>query len=362
MNKLTRSGTQWLTLLLLSCSIFRQSLASDYQIGTFYFPGWTANIKGLLFPVPWEPIKRYPEKMPMLGWYSDSDPKILRQQTRWMKEYGIRFVAFDWYWDGKNTYLEHALNAFRASKKPGDMKFSLLWANHYKFPGGMAEYRLMVGYWVARYFVDPDFLQIDGKPAVFIFGTDNFADAAKTIGVSPAELVNTANAIAEEAGFKGIYFIGGTPALEHWVKGVAPKSGFSALSAYNYRIGYSGTAESALSVGEGYPQLEAAYRQNWEWILSRGTLPYIIPMTSGWDKRPWGGSRNPKHDESIATPAQFESHLREARRLMDAYPEKTKRMGVICCWNEFGEGSYIEPTQKDGFSYLEKVKKVFGAP
>ena len=35
---------------------------------------------------------------------------------------------------------------------------------------------------------------------------------------------------------------------------------------------------------------------------------------------------------------------------------------VICCWNEFGEGSYIEPTKKDGFSYLEKVKKVFGSP
>jgi hypothetical protein len=35
-------------------------------------------------------------------------------------------------------------------------------------------------------------------------------------------------------------------------------------------------------------------------------------------------------------------------------------LGVICCWNEFGEGSYIEPTQKNGFSYLEKIKKVFG--
>lgn len=338
------------------------AVAANYLIGTYYFPGWTDKAKGLEFPIPWVPIKKFPDKMPALGWYSDSDPEILRQQTKWMRQFGIGFVAFDWYWDGKNTYLEHALNAFRTTKTEGEMKFSLLWANHYKFPGGIAEYRLMVRYWIARYFLDPDFLRIDGKPVVFVFGVDTFAEAAKTIGVSPAELVTTANVITTEAGLPGIYFIAGTPALEHWVKRVAPQAGFSALSAYNYHVGYSGTPESVSPTGEGYLRLDAVYRQNWEWILSKGTLPYVVPMTSGWDKRPWGGSRNTNHDESISTPAQFETHLREAKRLMDAFPEKTKRMGVICCWNEFGEGSYIEPTKKYGFSYLEKVKKVFGAP
>lgn len=350
----------WLAVLLTS--YFSAAFGNDYLIGTYYFPGWTTGAKGLEFPVPWQPIQKYPEKEPALGWYSDNDPAVLRQQITWMKESGIGFVAFDWYWDGKNTYLEQALNAFRASKTPGDMKFTLLWANHYKFPGGMPEYRLMVHYWIARYFSDPDFLKVDGKPAVFIFGIDAFAEAAKTIGVSPTELVNVANAMAQQSGLPGIYFIGGTPALEHWANGVAPASGLSALSAYNYHRGYSGTAVSENTTGEGYLRLDNAYRQNWQWLLSKGKLPYVIPMTSGWDMRPWGGSKIPKNDESIASPTQFEAHLREAKRLMDAYPDKTMRMGVICCWNEFGEGSYIEPTQKDGFSYLEKIKKVFGTP
>jgi hypothetical protein len=351
-----------LFVIILSSVVALPAARAEYLIGTYYFPGWTNNAKGLEHPIPWDPIKEYPEKMPALGWYSDSDPEVLRQQIKWMREFGIGFVAFDWYWDGKNTYLEQALNAFRASKKPGDMKFTLLWANHYKFPGGLPEYRLMVRYWVARYFSDPDFLRIDGTPAVFIFGVDAFAEAAKTLGVSPAELVVMANNIAAEAGFTGIYFIGGTPALEHWVTGVAPSGQLSALSAYNYHLGYSGSAESVSLMPEGYQQLDAAYRQNWEWILARGTLPYVIPMTSGWDKRPWGGSKNPKHDESISTPAQFEAHLREARRLMDVFPQKTKRMGIICCWNEFGEGSYIEPTKKNGLEHLRVIKKVFGQP
>lgn len=336
--------------------------ARDYLIGTYYFPGWTNGAKGLEFPTPWAPIQKFPEKEPALGWYSDSDPAVLKRQVAWMKEAGLGFVAFDWYWDGKNTYLEHALNAFRASKTPGDMKFSILWANHYKFPGGMPEYRLMVRYWIARYFSDPDFLTVDGKPAVFVFGMDAFSDAAKTIGVSTAELVATANTMAQQAGYQGIYFIGGTPALEHWANGVAPSSGFSALSAYNYHRGFSGTPASETNQGEKYGRLASAYRQNWQWLVSKGTLPYVVPMTSGWDHRPWGASKDPKNDESIASAAEFEMHLREAKRLMDANPGKTQRMGVICCWNEFGEGSYIEPTKKDGFSYLEKVKKVFGTP
>ncbi len=356
--------TIWIKLLLCAQFINLASSASagDYLIGTYYFPGWTTGAKGLEFSTPWLPIQKFPEKEPAMGWYSDSDSAVLKQQITWMKEAGLGFVAFDWYWDGKNTYLEHALNAFRASKTPGEMKFSILWANHYKFPGGLPEYRLMIRYWIARYFRDPDFLIVDGKPAVFIFGVDAFNDAAKTIGVSTTELINTANALAQQAGYPGIYFIGGTPALEHWANGVAAQSGFSALSAYNYHKGYSGTAASETTQGNEYNRLVNAYRQNWQWFVSKGTLPYVIPMTSGWDKRPWGGSKDPKHDNSISTPDQFESHLLEARRLMDAAPDKTRRMGVICCWNEFGEGSYIEPTKKDGFSYLKKVKNVFGSP
>lgn len=351
-----------LLLVIQLCGLAGATWAGDYLIGTYYFPGWTTGAKGLEFPVPWSPIQKFPEKEPALGWYSDSDPAVLRQQTQWMREHGIGFIAFDWYWDGKNTYLEQALNTFRSTKTVGEMKFTLLWANHYKFPGGLPEFRLMLRFWIARYFSDPDFLKVEGKPAIFIFGLDDFANAAKTMGVSPSELIELANSMAQQAGYPGIYFIGGTPALAHWANNVAPQIKLSALSAYNYHVGYSGTPESASSISEGYLQLDAAYRQNWNWLITKGAMPYVVPMTSGWDKRPWGGSRNPKHDESIATPTQFEAHLREAKRLMDTNPDKTKRMGVICCWNEFGEGSYIEPTKKDGFSYLEKVKKVFGAP
>ncbi|WP_298391072.1 glycoside hydrolase family 99-like domain-containing protein, partial [Hydrotalea sp.] len=62
----------------------------------------------------------------------------------------------------------------------------------------------------------------------------------------------------------------------------------------------------------------------------------------------------------VSTPDEFEAHLKRAKIFMTRNPEKTKKIGIICAWNEFGEGSYIEPTKKFGFQYLERVKKIFG--
>ena len=349
-----------IAFVLVACMGTNPVRAADYLIGTYYFPGWTDGAKGLEFPAPWQPIKRFPERKPLLGWYSDSSVAVLKQQAAWMNAYGIDFVVFDWYWNGSSAYLDHAVAAFKQIKRPRDVLYSLLWANHYRFPGGMPQYRAMVANWIQEHFSDPGYLRIDGRPVVFIFGIDGVADAAKTIGVSPAELIRIANAMSAQAGFPAIYFVGGTPALSYWVNDVAPQAGFSALSAYNYHNGFSGTAESATPPAEGYPQFDEAYRTNWKWIARNSLLPYILPMTSGWDKRPWGGSKNPKRDHSISTPEEFEIHLRAARSMMDAMPDKVPRVGVVCCWNEFGEGSYIEPTERDGFAYLERIRRVFG--
>jgi hypothetical protein len=334
--------------------------SNGYLLGVYYFPGWTNNEKGLEHPIPWKPIQDYPEKEPILGWYSDNDPNALHQQVEMMRDNGIGYVAFDWYWDGNNPFLSQAVDAFKVSKKPGEIKYTLLWANHFKFPGGVPEYKKMINYWVEHYFSDPDFLRVDGKPVIFIFGTDRFDETAKALGVTPADLVNMANEITHNAGLPSIYFIGGSHALDYWVNGVAKTAGFDANSIYNYRIGYSGSAESATVNTGGWDALTTVYRQNWDWMIKHSVLNYIVPMSVGWDRRPWGGSKPAQLDNSIPSPQEFEAHLLEAKKLMDANPVKTKKMGIICCWNEFGEGSYLEPTKKFGFSYIEKVKKVFG--
>lgn len=333
--------------------------APIYRIGVYYFPGWTDGAKGLNFPYPWAPIKKYPERKPVLGWYRDADSSVVLQQLKWMASHGISYVVFDSYWNKDEPFLDQALVAYKKVKSGVGVSYSILWANHFHFEGGWGGFNKMINYWVEQHFVDPDYLKVDGKPVLFVFSLDEFSRMASDLNVSVENLVNRINQAARKNGLPGVYLVASTPGLAHWVKAFAPKAGFSAYSAYNYHIGYRGESSFATPKAHSFDSLREAYRVNWKWILENGDLKYIVPMTSGWDDRPWRGEHT-KSEQSPSTLKQFDAHLREARALMDAYPMKTMRMGVICCWNEFGEGSYVEPTVQEGFQRLQVINSVFG--
>jgi hypothetical protein len=352
---------RYIAIFLLSALVCATAFAAQgYQIGVFYFPGWKDNQVGAPSAKPWEPIKKFPEREPLLGWYDEGSDLVMNKHIEWMQSNAINFVVFDWYYiEERKVVLEHALAAFMRSPIKANTKFSLLWANHSNMPKNLGDWQAMVRYWVKYYFPRSDYLRINDRPAIFIFSADTLQKQAATFGSDTATLLEVAQVIAKDNGFIGINFIAGTGGYLSMIQGTAKKSGYTMFSAYNYHQGPL-TVDNTPS--RSYEELDQGYRSHWQRFMEKGDLPLIVPMTSGWDKRPWGGSKDPLHDNSFSTPAQFEAHLREAKRLMDTNPDKTKRMGVVCCWNEFGEGSYIEPTKKDGFSYLEKVKKVFGTP
>lgn len=343
---------------LLIASLWASTLiagsATAADVGVFYYPGWNRpNIDG------WEKIKPYPEREPLLGWYKEGSDEITKTQINWMEKYGINFVAYDWYWD-KGTGVKnrtYAIDSFIRSSQNSSIEFSLLWANHTDTPESYEQYDEIVSYWIDNYFKRSNYKTIDGKPVVFIFSAEMFAKDAKKFGSTPKELLNRARLAAQQAGFKGIYFVGSAGADSASITQVLPDQTYDALSAYNYQHSASPMlAERKLSTS--YQELSDGYAQNWKFILENSKLPYILPLTSGWDKTPWGGSSDPLHDKSSSTPEQFSDHLKQAKLLLSKNPDKTLNTVVICCWNEFGEGSYIEPTKKFGFKYLEQIKNI----
>jgi hypothetical protein len=191
---------------------------------------------------------------------------------------------------------------------------------------------------------------------VFIFSPDNLAKGAKLSQTTVRTYLNEARALAKQRGLPGIYFVACTQAIASQVQ-AAQEAGYDALSAYNYHRGYSGTYQPG-GLAESYAQLMSGYQESWQWIISHSRLPYFVPLTAGWDRRPWG-SQTP-HDRCDSTPASFAAMLRLGKETVDRYPEKTQKILEIYAWNEFGEGGYIEPTKKWGFQYLEQIKQVFG--
>lgn len=353
-----------IVLLHLSTSATGQESVREaplLKIGTYYFPGWKAGQVGAPSPDPWSRIMKYPEREPLLGWYAEDDPGVIEQQLKWMRDYGLNFVVFSWYWsrEGKPV-LAHALNAFLSAQNRHGMDFAIMWANHTDYNFSREKFSAMFDFWANRYFFRNDYLKIDGKPIVFLFSAQVFNRNARAIGLSTADLTQMIDKAARAAGLPGALVIGGVGGNAGRNFDYTEASGYAGFSAYNFHGPATLRFEGGRYMSHSYAELDMAYRDHWDWMLKHATGLYVLPMSSGWDKRPWGGSSDPKHDNSMSTPQEFAAHLRAARQTIETHRSRTRGLGVICCWNEFGEGSFIEPTKQGGFSYLEQVRTVFG--
>jgi len=57
------------------------------------------------------------------------------------------------------------------------------------------------------------------------------------------------------------------------------------------------------------------------------------------------------------TPESFAAYLQKTKDYADNHPDQTKLI-IINAWNEWVEGSYLEPDMLRGYAYLEAVKSV----
>lgn len=327
----------------------------NYRLAVYYYPGWKDNAPGIFTNKPWDLIKKYPDREPLLGWYKEGDVEVMNQQLSWMKKYGINYVVFDWYWDGANTlpYLSHALDAYLSSANRNEVGFAIHWSNHRPFPYKHYQFDRMIQYLVVKILNQPGYWYDDDKPVVFIFSPDLLQDSASKIGTNTRQLLDRANNIAIKYGLKGIKFIANSST--GWGRYGPIDRGYSAMTGYVYRRAFSGVVEP---YPENYKEMIHAYDIMWSWIINNMTIEYWPPVVFGWDKRPWGAVD--KYDACCAnTLPEFEDHLYRVKELVDSNPSRTRSTVLICCWNEYGEGNYIEPTKKGGFSYLESISKVF---
>jgi hypothetical protein len=366
-----------------------------YTVGVYYFPGWLSD-KGPQDPLRWlsnwvdikglpdsrSPHINWPEREPLLGYYPEEEQWVADWHIKWMAEHGISFIVYDWYWNTSNHTSpgEHALLNFLKSPFRKNLRFTLLWDMPPQ-PLTVQDCAEMADYWSKHYFNRPEFFKIDGKPVVFIFSavsklpSDLDWAVGKAANPPPHSVRDALEAMrdaAAKAGHIGIYFVavGEPPNLPDIIRG-----GFDATTGYNYPLAGAMTpsvkVEPYETMIQGGPSHYSSYEDNdgnriyitpsykeiWEGFRQSGKIAYFVPTIAGWDPRPWYG------DKSIvrvgSTPEKFKTLLEAARDFVDRNPVLTKRIILVEAWNEFGEGSYVEPTVLWRFGYLDAIREVF---
>ena len=365
----------------------------DIRLGMYYFGKWTpepvsfARARSATWDHSWDQIKPYaPERepLPVVGWYDSRDVAPMEQHLRWMADHGIDFLTMAWYWvPGGDQKIENqrkenpAVYAYLEAKNRSRVSYSLMWCNHFPNISTLAEWDQMVDYWIDNHFNNREYFKIDNKPVLFIFtpessSTQGFKHQVDELGVSGAQFLDRARErvkLKTNNKLDGIYFVLCVEATDYWVP-YASTSGFNAISGYFYHHGvaghvcvlspcpcYSGTTLTEMS--QSFAEVKRYYEMQWDWILANknSNMPYFVPMTAGWDNRPWGS--NTLHDNSKATPSEFEEHLLAGYDRISQNMDKTAGIGMLHAWNEFGEGAIIEPTARYQFEFLQRVRKVF---
>lgn len=316
------------------------------KVGAYYFCGWHV-------PEQWTLIKEAGDREPILGYYRDELPEVQEWHIEQAVQHGISFWIFDWYYDHRtdnvlsnNVALDKGfLNASNREK----MQFAVMWCNEENREPDFTEEQLirMVRTVGERYLGEPNYLRTEDGRNVFAFTRPDRLIAK--FGISGTKKV--LEAMNEEAKqWGGLFFVGiKYPAIQELT--VLKMAGFDACTLYSYN-------------NEGIPhgEKEAPYdtilptvQPIWEKAMESGVLPIIPCVSPDWDPRPWKAFGGRDTWRTGSTPEKFELMCRTLKE----YVDPVLNMIVVGTWNEFGEGSYVEPTKTRGNSYLDAMYRAF---
>jgi hypothetical protein len=117
-----------------------------------------------------------------------------------------------------------------------------------------------------------------------------------------------------------------------------------------------------------YNEVRDNYLRYWNEAKRKFDVPYFPNVTMGWDSSPRAhqddafGNFGYPFTNTIAnnTPERFREALALTRRRLLTQPGGPRVLNINC-WNEWTEGSYLEPDTVHGMEYLEAVRDVFHA-
>ncbi len=316
-------------------------------------------------------------RTPLWGYFDEADPKMQERIIDTATEYGVNTFIFDWYWYDNKPFLEAPLNAFLKAKNTEKMKFYLMWANHTAnsywdrheadkskvYWRGEVTREIFEGFadhLINDYFKKPNYYRIDGKPVFAIYELSTFINGMGGMKQAKEALEDFRNKCVA-AGLPGLHLQGilwgKIPASLDGVPGDTDSTqdntirylGFNSLT--NYQWCHFVPLKEYEAWGE-----EAT--EKYEQFANDFTVPYFPHVSVDWDNNPRFPGKEAQKAVTGVTPDKFKKFLLKARQFADNHPQQTPLI-TINAWNEWSEGSYLEPDTEYEYGFLQAVKDVF---
>lgn len=354
------------------------------DIAVFYFPSWHRDDRNDEWKHPgfteWELVRdarprfdghRQP-LVPSWGAVDESDPAIMSRACEVAARHGVDAFLFDWYWYDGGDFLNGALDRGYLAE-PRDVHFALHWANHDwtdVFPADVHEQATLLSpvkvtaeefveitdVVIDRYLTHPGYWRINGGAYFSWHQFGLFVDWMGGWDTTRAVLDDfRGRARAAGAGELHLTCVGGISLADDGHR--LASAGIDGFTPYNWL--------EFMPLDQGLRVDYAAWRaraeQGWEELRALLSVPFAPNVTMGWDS-----TARVRQDQELQistwprlpvvvdnTPDRFRAALGYA--LADARARGVPYVSVNA-WNEWTEGSYLEPEQATGYSYLEALR------
>lgn len=311
--------------------------ASDRFVGAYYYPWY--------YPSRWtnEPVANLPRG----GFYDSSDRAVVAQHLAWAKQADVDFLLVSWV--STNGYENRNLrDALLPEIEKTDRTFCLLYETPLALhiPAGQRidlatvtngatvgdAFVAQIDYLAATYLKHPRYLQFNGRAVLVIYLVRDLLNAGPYL-----------KTVRERLKGQGIdlYLIADSvywapPEKQDWPM---LKENFQALTAYNmyYRTNF-------------LPAVRAQFRRTADLAAEHGLalIPNVLP---GYDDTPLRGT------DRVTLHRLHGKFYDDNWRLAAEFVSDRQPFVLITSFNEWHEGTAIEPSREFGEQYLEATRR-----
>ena len=338
-------------------------------------------------------------RIPLDGnYYNLLDDDVKIWQANIAKKYGIYGFCYYHYWFNGKKLLEKPMEQMIVNKKV-DMPFCICWANEAwtkrwigdgnttlisQTNGGPKDWELHFNYLI-KFFKDDRYIFIDNKPIIFIYRPELIDDIE--------EMLANWEYLAKKNGLEGICPVAPIKKInEHsyntklfkylieYQPSIALNKTISNHDEFNHNMIYSiKSIREKINrfiekkFGRNFNEYDPIYlikklfgihrklptiynyEKIWKNVENKPMFYNSIPMSFvGWDNTPrFGNNGSLYFGQSIDT---FKKYFDiQIKNIKNNY--NTDYL-FFFAWNEWAEGSYLEPDEKNEYGYLEAIRDV----
>ncbi|QLG96495.1 glycoside hydrolase family 99-like domain-containing protein [Pseudomonas yamanorum] len=295
------------------------------------------------------------------GYYDLRVAEVMEEQARLAKEYGVYGFSYYFYWFAGKILMDKPLEQMLANPKV-DMPFCFTWANenwsrrwdgqendiliaqHHSDNDSLEFIRHLF-----KYFRDDRYIKIDGKPLLIIYRASIIPDMEKTAVIWREELIKN--------GFPGLYLV---CAQSFGIKSPA-EFGFDASVEFPPHTVSSTDIRHELNMSNpdfnghvfSYEQVvaNAVASKEPDYKLFRAAM-------LSWDNT--ARKQNNSHTFHGFSLLRYKQWLSSITNNVfnNAKYGKDEKLVFVNAWNEWAEGTHLEPDRKFGYGYLQATYDV----